>query len=62
MARVVDVAIRVADLPEFRAFVGAAGDVVREFEAFRASGAGPALIAAIDGLRDAMKDLVTDEQ
>jgi hypothetical protein len=62
MAKTVDVKIRIVDMPEFQAFVGAAGDVVRAYEGIRAGGAGTALGVAIDGLRDAMRDLVTDNE
>lgn len=62
MAKIVDVTIRVADMREFQAVVSAAGNVVRAYEAVRAGGAGTALGVAIDGLRDAMRGLVPDDE
>lgn len=60
MARVVDVTVRVADMREFRVFVRAAGDVIRAYDAARddVGAMGP----AIDALRDAMLDLVADDE
>lgn len=60
MARVVDVAVRVADMREFQVFVRAAGDVIRAYDAARDDVG--AMGSAIDALRDAMRDLITDDE
>lgn len=66
MAKTVDVKIRIVDMPQFKAVVGAAGDVIRAYEGIRAGGAGTALGVAIEGLREAMReamrDVVTDDE
>lgn len=60
MARAVEVTVRVADLREFQGFIEAAGGVIRAYDAIR-DGAGAELEMAIEGMRSAMLDLVTDD-
>lgn len=61
MARAVEVTVRVADLRESQGFIEAAGGVIRAHDAIRDGGSGAELGMAIEGMRSAMLDLVTDD-
>jgi hypothetical protein len=60
MVKAVEITVRIADLERFRAFVSAADNVIRAYDAIRDGGAGTALGVSIDGLRSAMAVLITD--
>jgi len=48
MVKAVEVTVRIADLEQFRAFVSAAGGVIRAYDAIRDGGAGTALDVSIE--------------
>jgi len=57
---VVELRVRVSDMPEFAEFVAAAGAVVRAFDEVRDHGAGTGLGVAIENLRSAMLELADE--